>query len=90
LAELRANADEIGRIINKHGGRNIRIFGSVARGDALLGSDVDVLIDVRLGTGLLEVGAMEDELEQALGHHFDVVISGHGVLAHIQDEVVPL
>jgi len=90
LAELRANADEIGRIINKHGGRNIRIFGSVARGDALLGSDVDVLVDVRLGTGLLEVGAMEDELEQALGHHFDVVTSGHGVMAHIQDEAVSL
>lgn len=90
LAELRAKADEIERIVETHGGHNVRVFGSVARGDARPGSDVDLLVDVEPGTGLLELGAMEDELEQALDRSVDVVTSGHGRVKHIHDEAVPL
>lgn len=90
LAALRAKADAIERIVRAHGGCNVRVFGSVARGEAGPGSDVDLLIDVEPGTGLIELGAMEDELEQALGRQVDVVTSGHGRMRHIHDEAVPL
>lgn len=90
LAELRARAVEIGRIVEAHGGRNVRVFGSVARGEARPGSDVDLLVEVEPGTGLLELGAMEDELAQALERQVDVVTSAHGRMRHILDEAVPL
>jgi len=90
LAEVQAKADLIERVVEAHGGRNVRIFGSVARGDARPGSDVDLLVDVKPGTGLLELGAMEDELQQALGRRVDVVTSGHGRMNHIHDDAVPL
>lgn len=90
LAELQAKQDAIERIVKAHGGRNVRVFGSVARGDARPGSDVDLLVEVGPGTGLLELGAMEDELEEALGRRVDVVTSGHGRMQHIHDEAVPL
>ncbi len=90
LAELRASAGEIRRIVEAHGGRNVRVFGSVARGEARPGSDVDLLVDVEPGTGLVELGAMEDELAQALERQVDVVTSAHGRMRHILDEAVPL
>jgi uncharacterized protein len=42
---IRVKRDEILRIAAKHGARNIRVFGSVARGEARAESDVDFLID---------------------------------------------
>lgn len=90
LAALRARADAIERIVEAHGGCNVRVFGSVARGEARPGSDVDLLIDVEPGTGLVELGAMEDDLEHELGRRVDVVTSGHGRMRHIHDEAVPL
>ncbi len=90
LAELKDRVDVIERIVSAHGGGNVRVFGSVARGDARSGSDIDLLVDVKPGTGLLELGAMEDDLEQALGCRVDVVTAGHGRMQHIHDEAVPL
>lgn len=90
LAELRARADDIERIVSAHGGSNVRVFGSVARGDAHPGSDVDLIIDAAPGTGLFELGEMEDELEAVLGRPVDVVTSGAGRMQHIHTEAVPL
>ena len=45
LDELRRRRTEIQRIAESHGARNVRVFGSVARGDAVPGSDVDFLVD---------------------------------------------
>jgi uncharacterized protein len=90
LAEVRAKADDIERIVAAHGGCNVRVFGSVARGDARPGSDVDLLVELEPGTGLLELGAMEDELSLALDRPVDVVTSAHGRMQHIYDEAVPL
>jgi uncharacterized protein len=42
---------EIERIAESHGARNLRVFGSVARGDAVPGSDVDFLVDFDPGDG---------------------------------------
>ena len=90
IAALRDRASEIDAVVAAHGGSNVRVFGSVARGDARPGSDVDLLIDVQPGTGLFEIGAIEDELEALLGWRVDVVTSGHATMAHIDDEAVGL
>lgn len=90
LATLQARADDIASIVGAHGGRNVRVFGSVARGDARPGSDVDLLVDVERGTGVPGLSAMEIELEELLGCRVDVVTSGHDRMAHIHDDAVPL
>jgi len=46
LDELRQRRREIERIAERHGARNVRVFGSVARGDAVPGSDVDFLVEL--------------------------------------------
>lgn len=70
----------------------MRVFGSVARGDSHDGSDVDLLIDVPAGTGLITIERIADAIEAALPSRFDVVTSGavHGRMAHIVDEAVAL
>ena len=83
LTELRAKADDIERIVAANGGCNVRVFGSVARAEARPGSDVDLLVELEPGTGLLELGAMEDGLAQALDRPVDVVTSAHGRMRHI-------
>lgn len=90
MVELRSMVDIIEGIVTRHGGGNVRVFGSVARGDARPDSDVDLLIDMPPGTGLLALGALEDELSSALGRKVDVVTSGHRGMKHIHDDAVPL
>ncbi len=90
LEALRSMAEDIARIVGAHGGRNVRVFGSVARGEARPGSDIDLLVDVERGTGLFGLSAMEIELEKLLGCPVDVVTSGHDRMAHIQEDAVPL
>jgi predicted nucleotidyltransferase len=46
LAQLRVRRDEIVRVAAAHDAHNVRVFGSVALGDADAGSDVDVLVDI--------------------------------------------
>ena len=90
LAELRRHSDAIERIVTGHHGCNVRVFGSVARGDAHVNSDIDLLVDVEPGTGLLMLGAMEDALALLLERKVDVVTTGHGRMQHIHDDAIPL
>lgn len=64
---------EIRQIAAHHGASNIRVFGSVARGDAKSGSDVDFLIDVTAETTpWFPVGLIQD-LEKLLGRRVEIV-----------------
>jgi len=76
VADLRelveGKRDEILRIARAHGARNVRLFGSAARGDADETSDVDFLVEFEPGTSLLQHGAMIAELEELLGRKVDV------------------
>jgi len=69
---LHSKRDEILRIARVHGARNVRVFGSAARGDADDTSDVDFLVEFEPGTSLLQHGAMIAELEELLGRKVDV------------------
>jgi predicted nucleotidyltransferase len=64
--------EEILRIARAHGARNVRLFGSAARGDADESSDVDFLVEFEPGTSLLQHGAMIADLEELLGRTVDV------------------
>lgn len=64
--------DEILRIARRYGADNVRIFGSVARGEADLESDVDILVDLEPGRSLLDLGGLWSELNSLLETKVDV------------------
>jgi predicted nucleotidyltransferase len=75
LDELRSRQAEILQIAAKHGAGNVRVFGSVARGDARPDSDVDFLIDIVGRTTPWFPGSLLADLEDALGRRVDIVIT---------------
>ena len=70
--ELQRQRSDILAIAARYGATNVRLFGSLARGDALPGSDVDILIDLEDGRSLLDLCALEGNLEDLLGCPVDV------------------
>jgi uncharacterized protein len=74
LAELvQTRREDILRSASRYGAYNVRIFGSVARGDADEHSDLDFLVDMETGRSLFDLGGLLSELEDLLGHSVDVV-----------------
>ena len=69
---LQAKREEILRIAAKHGARNVRVFGSIARGDADDKSDVDFLVDMEPGRSLFDMGGLLMDLQDLLGRDVDV------------------
>lgn len=70
---LRQKREKILRIAEKHGARNVRVFGSVVRGEATEKSDIDLLVDTSEKTSPWFPAALVEELEEALGKRVDVV-----------------
>jgi uncharacterized protein len=64
--------EEILRIARRYGADNVRIFGSVARGEADLENDVDILVDLEPGRSLLDLGGLWSELNSPLETKVDV------------------
>ena len=56
-----------------NGARDVRVFGSVARGEEREGSDVDFLVRLEPGRTLLDLARLELRLEELLGRRVDVV-----------------
>lgn len=94
MAKLRANRDRVRRIAHKHGASNVRVFGSVARGEDGPESDIDLLVDLDVHKrGLLPLGAIADELSALLGERVDVAPASAlaaGVADSALAEAVPL
>ena len=74
--KLQENRDEILSIAARYGARNVRVFGSRARGEGKPGSDVDLLIRLEAGRTLLDLVAIKQDLEDLLGCKVDVVTEG--------------
>lgn len=70
---LSAKREEILRICAKYGARNVRVFGSVVRGEDQEDSDIDFLVDFEPGRSLLDQVELVRELEELLGRKADVV-----------------
>jgi hypothetical protein len=56
----------------KYGARNVRVFGSVARGQAAAGSDVDFLVELETGRTLMDLGGFLTALQELLDTEVDV------------------
>ena len=81
--ERKAAIDHLAR---KHGVRNIRVFGSVARGDNQAASDVDFLVEFDKDRALFDLIAFRLDLRELLGVEVDVVTPNS--LRYIRDRVL--
>jgi uncharacterized protein len=73
LIELRRQRDRILELARRRGVSNVRVFGSVARGDASLTSDVDLLLDMDPERSMLDLGGFAIEVSELLESRVDVV-----------------
>jgi predicted nucleotidyltransferase len=71
--DLQSKRQEILRIAANYGAHNVRLFGSVARGDDHAGSDLDLLVDMEPGRSLLDLIGLGQELEELLARKVDVL-----------------
>lgn len=84
---LAAKREEILQIATKYGAYNIRIFGSVARGEADINSDVDFLVEMETGRSLFDLGGLLMELQEILGCKVDIVTE-KGLRSRIRERVL--
>lgn len=87
LMQLHRQREAIQHIAGRYGVENIRVFGSVARNEATPRSDVDLLVRVHKGTGLLKVVALEHALQEALGYKVQI-ISENGLSPLLRERIL--
>ncbi len=90
---LRERRDEVRRIANKHGASNIRVFGSVARREAMADSDIDFLVEAGPQTSSWFPAGLILDLEELLGCRVEVVTEkglNPYIREHVLSEAVPL
>jgi uncharacterized protein len=87
IEDLSRVRGQILAVAARHGASNVRVFGSVARGEADAASDIDFLVDFEPGRSLLDLAALLVDLEDLLGHPVDVVTEP-GLKARIRQRVL--
>ena len=70
---LQEKRRDILRIAARHGAHNIRLFGSMARGEDRPDSDVDLLVEMDPGRSLIDLVALGQDLEELLNRKVDVL-----------------
>ncbi|HEX6456366.1 MAG TPA: nucleotidyltransferase family protein [Solirubrobacterales bacterium] len=84
---LRAIREDVCRIAAAHGAGNVRVFGSVGRGEQGASSDLDLLVDMAEGRSLFDLIALSNDLEESLGVNVDVVTEA-SLSPYIRDRVL--
>lgn len=84
---LHEKREDILRIASRRGAYNVRVFGSVARGEADAKSDIDLLVDLEPGRSLFDLGGLLMDLQNLLGHEVDVVTE-RGLRERIRERVL--
>jgi predicted nucleotidyltransferase len=83
---LESRRNDILNLAATHGAKNIRIFGSVARGEGGPGSDVDLLVDMEEGRNLLDLVGFWQDLEALLDRRVDVITDG-GISPYLRERI---
>jgi predicted nucleotidyltransferase len=86
-AVLKDKREEILQIAGNYGAHNVRVFGSLARGQAGPDSDVDLLVKLDPGRSLLDLIAIKQDLEDLLGCQVDVVTEA-AISPYIREHVL--
>lgn len=73
LDRLRDDREMILSIADKYGANNLRVFGSVVRGEETDSSDIDLLVELEEDRSLFDLIGLKLELEEYIGKTFDVV-----------------
>jgi predicted nucleotidyltransferase len=92
-ASVRDHRDAILEIARRYGAHDIRIFGSVARGDATESSDLDLIVRFEPGRSLFDHGGFLMDLRDLLGVKVDVISEGglrDRFREHVMKEAIPL
>lgn len=84
---LKQRREDILRIAEKYGAYNVRVFGSVVRGEADEASDIDLLVEMVPGRSLLDLAGLQQELQALLGCPVDV-ITERSLKARIREQVL--
>jgi predicted nucleotidyltransferase len=84
---LKTRREEILKIAARNGAKNVRIFGSVARGDNRPDSDIDFLVNLEVGRSLMDLARLLRELNTLLGCPVDVVTEA-GLRPRIKPQVL--
>lgn len=84
---LQSKRSQILQIAARYGARKVRVFGSVARGTAHRGSDIDFLVDMEEGRSLLDHAALILDLERLLKRSVDVA-SERGLRRLVRKDVL--
>ncbi|TEU09859.1 MAG: nucleotidyltransferase [Anaerolineales bacterium] len=84
---LASQRQDILEIAARYGARNVRIFGSMARGDAGPDSDLDILVDMEPGRSMFDLGGLLYDLQAFLGVDVDVVTE-KGLRPRIRERVL--
>jgi hypothetical protein len=77
---------DILRLAERHGARNVRVFGSVARGEETDASDLDLLVEMEPGRNYFDLVAFWQDLEETLGARVDVITDG-GVSPYLSERI---
>ena len=85
--DVQAQSEQIKKIAATCGVDHIRVFGSVARGEALQNSDIDFLVHFNNKSNLMDLVKLKYELEQLLHQHVDVVTE-QGLHWYIRESVL--
>ena len=86
LRQLRSRRQDILGCAAEHGARNVRVFGSTARGESGEASDVDLLVEMEPGRSLLDLVGLWQDLEDMLGAPVDVLSEG-GVSPFLRERI---
>lgn len=84
---LKEKRSDILQIAAQHGATNVRIFGSVARGEVDAESDVDFLVTLEPGRSLLDLGELLMDLQDLLEREVDIVTEA-GLRSRIRERVL--
>jgi uncharacterized protein len=90
---IQARREDILRTASQHGAYNVRVFGSVARGNADEQSDLDLLVDMEPGRSLFDLGGLLVDLEELLGCPVDIVTEKglrDRIRSRVLQEAIPL